>query len=49
MGFIVAFQVEYLKFEPDNQGHSVAACFITAFLELAIFLGLIYWERKEQN
>lgn len=49
MGFILAFQVEFLKFEPDNQGHSVAACFITAFLELGIFLGLIFWEKKEQE
>lgn len=49
MGFIIAFQVEFLKFEPHNQGSSVGACFITAFLELAIFVGLTYYERKEQE
>ncbi len=49
MGFIVAFQVEFLKFEPDNQGDSIGACFLTAFLELAIFIGLTCYERKEQE
>jgi hypothetical protein len=49
MGFIVAFQVEFLKFEPENQGHSIAACFITAVLELGIFIGLTYYEKKEHE
>ena len=49
MGFIIAFQVEFLKFEPHSQSNSVGACFITAFLELAIFVGLAYYERKEQE
>jgi hypothetical protein len=47
MGFILAFQVDYLKFEPHNQGSSVGACFVTAILELAIFLGIMFWEKKQ--
>lgn len=47
MGFILAFQVDYLKFEPHDQGSSVGACFVTAVLELAIFLGIMFWEKKQ--
>ncbi len=47
MGFIVAFQADFLKFELDNQSNSIGACFITAFLELGIFIGLVYYEGKE--
>jgi hypothetical protein len=49
MGFIILLQVQFLKFEPESQTNSVIACFITALLELAIFLGIFFYERNESK
>jgi hypothetical protein len=49
MGFIIMGQVEFLKFKPEDQKASVGACFVTAVIELIIFVGIIIYQNCQAN
>jgi len=49
MGLIILNQIEFLKFRPEDQKASVGACFVTALIELIIFVGIIIYQNWTMN
>lgn len=48
MGFIILFQSQYLKFHPSDTTNSGIVCFLTAGVEILIFVGLTWCENKRK-
>ncbi len=44
MGFIIMGQSEFLKFKPEDPKASAGACFVTAVIELIIFVGIMIYQ-----
>ena len=47
MGLIMLNQPEYLKFESEDETASGVSCFITAVLELGLFIFLSCYEHRQ--
>ena len=49
MGFIIMGQSEFLKFKPEDKNASAGACFVTAVIELIIFVGIMIYQNCQMN